>query len=73
MLLLTLAVSGCAAEEAGPEESDAYLWLEEIDGERALDWVKAQNASTAERLKAHKDSIGVLTDTLRALPAPACD
>lgn len=31
------------------EERDAYLWLEEIEGERALDWVKAHNAITEER------------------------
>ena len=32
-------------------ENDPYLWLEEVDDEKALDWVRAENASTAERLK----------------------
>ena len=27
-------------------DDDPYLWLEEIDGERALAWVDAQNAAT---------------------------
>jgi prolyl oligopeptidase len=27
-------------------DDDPYLWLEEIDGERALAWVEAQNAAT---------------------------
>jgi prolyl oligopeptidase len=31
-------------------EDDPYLWLEEVDGEKALDWVRAENARTAERL-----------------------
>jgi prolyl oligopeptidase len=29
---------------------DPYLWLEGVDDEKALDWVRAQNAATAERL-----------------------
>ncbi len=32
-------------------QDDPFLWLEEVDGERALDWVKAQNADTARRLE----------------------
>ena len=28
-------------------DDDPYLWLEEVDGERALVWVEAQNATTA--------------------------
>lgn len=31
-------------------ENDPYLWLEGVDDEKALDWVRAQNAATAERL-----------------------
>src|ERR1700739_78957 len=27
-------------------DDDPYLWLEEIDGERALAWVEAQNRAT---------------------------
>jgi prolyl oligopeptidase len=30
-------------------EMDPYLWLEEIDGEEALDWVKAQNKVTLDK------------------------
>jgi prolyl oligopeptidase len=30
-------------------DDDPYLWLEEIDGERALAWVEAQNAKTLAR------------------------
>ena len=33
---------------AAPDD-DPYLWLEEIDGERALAWVEAQNAATLAR------------------------
>ena len=30
-------------------DDDPYLWLEEIDGERALAWVEAENAATLAR------------------------
>ena len=45
-LLASLAVSSVALAETDP-----YLWLENVDAERSLDWVRAENKSTAERLK----------------------
>ncbi|PZQ21208.1 MAG: S9 family peptidase [Sphingopyxis macrogoltabida] len=36
----------CIAVSAAAQDDDSYLWLEEIEGEKALDWVKAQNAAT---------------------------
>jgi len=30
-------------------DDDLYLWLENIDGARALAWVEAQNAATLAR------------------------
>ncbi len=30
---------------------DPYLWLEEVEGERALDWVREQNARSLEELQ----------------------
>lgn len=38
-----------SAEDA----DDPYLWLEDVEGERALDWVREQNASTFEELTEH--------------------
>jgi prolyl oligopeptidase len=32
-----------------PAGDDPFLWLEDIHGERALDWVKQQNAATAKQ------------------------
>jgi prolyl oligopeptidase len=34
------------------EETDPYLWLEEIEGKKALDWVEGQNEATLAVLKA---------------------
>lgn len=35
-----------AQEKATVEEEDPFLWLEEVEGEKALDWVKSKNAET---------------------------
>lgn len=47
---LTALALGCSfatlAAAAETEEKDPYLWLEEIEGKKALDWVKAENAAT---------------------------
>jgi prolyl oligopeptidase len=34
---------------------DPFLWLEEVEGDQALDWVRAQNARTVGDLEAHPD------------------
>ena len=41
-----------AVETAGETDKDPHLWLEEVLGEEALDWVKAENARTLEVLEA---------------------
>jgi prolyl oligopeptidase len=46
---------------------DPYLWLEEIEGERALAWVRAQNELTAQRLTARADYAELHHDALAAL------
>ena len=45
LLALTLAASLPAATTMSttPTDDDPFLWLEEIDGDRALAWVRAQN------------------------------
>ncbi|MBV7255929.1 S9 family peptidase [Pacificimonas sp. WHA3] len=40
---------------SAPMMDDPYLWLEEVEGERALEQVKAWNASTAAELTADAD------------------
>jgi prolyl oligopeptidase len=49
-------------------EDDPHLWLEDIDGARALDWVRAQNARSLAVLEAEsafellkKDALAILT------------
>ncbi len=37
------------------ETADPYLWLEDIHGAKAMEWVKAQNAKSAAVLQADPD------------------
>ena len=34
-----------------PSEADPHLWLEEVNGERALEWVQQRNARAQERIQ----------------------
>jgi prolyl oligopeptidase len=61
--------SATAAEKA---TADPYLWLEDIEGAKALAWVHQQNERTFERLKTkpeypdlYKDALAVLDSTSR--------
>ena len=56
MRTLILALSAGALLAFGlaiaqvPDPSDPYIWLEDVHGERAMDWVKAENAKTSAAL-----------------------
>ncbi len=49
-----LATSTAAAQTAPPDTSDDFRWLEEMTGDRAMAWVRAENAKTTAVLE--KDS-----------------
>ena len=61
-----------AAAPAGPGATapataeDPWLWLEDVQGERALQWARARNAQTRERLQAWPEFDGT-RDALRAI------
>lgn len=52
--------------EAAPQD-DPYLWLEDIDGERALSWVRAHNENTKARYEGTKLFQDIYRCTLEAL------
>lgn len=43
---LALSCSITAVATAAPQDKDPYLWLEDIEGSKALGWVKKENAAT---------------------------
>jgi prolyl oligopeptidase len=48
-LYLATSVAALTAQAADP-----YIWLEEVEGERALEWVEARNQQTLARLSGHE-------------------
>lgn len=68
--------AGSARGTTGAETADPYLWLEDVEGAKALAWVTAENAKTMavidtpryRELKA--DALAILTAKDR-IPAPA--
>jgi prolyl oligopeptidase len=49
-------VAGAAlgvAGQAGAQQPDPFLWLEEVEGARALEWVERHNARSVQALSAH--------------------
>ena len=49
------AIQSGPAPEALSQANDPYLWLEDVAGERALTWVRAQNALSTRELEASPD------------------
>jgi prolyl oligopeptidase len=44
-----------SADASMHDAPDPYLWLEDVTGERALDWVRARNAVSTRELEASSD------------------
>jgi prolyl oligopeptidase len=77
--------TGSAARAQTPEPSpasstasspDPYLWLEDVDGERAMSWVRAENAKTVAVLEAdarydtlHKEAL-TIAESKDRIPMP---
>jgi prolyl oligopeptidase len=60
----------------GAPDDDPYLWLEEIDGARALAWVEAQNAATLARFgdarfEADRNTLAAIFDRPDNIPVIA--
>lgn len=49
---LAVSASGAAAPAKEPAVSDSYAWLEDVEGQRPLQWVKEHNAKTEAELAA---------------------
>jgi prolyl oligopeptidase len=65
------------ASAALAEEGDPFLWLEEVDGTRAIEWVKAQNVVSTRELSAVPEYQPILDrcleimDSKERIPMPA--
>ena len=52
---LALAAQAASPTTATMTEDDPYLWLEDVDSPRALDWARARNAETRDALETRPD------------------
>jgi prolyl oligopeptidase len=64
-----IAASLLALGSVQAQSPDPYLWLEDVDGERAMSWVKARNAETEALLKTRPEFNGLRTELLEGLNA----
>jgi prolyl oligopeptidase len=53
-----------AQEQVKTETPDPYLWLEDVNGEKALDWVKSENAITQKQLESDPEFSKLREDLL---------
>ena len=62
--LCLLGVSGCASLMGGTMSGsqDRYAWMEEVEGERALTWVRTENTRSLAVLEADARYPGLLAD-----------
>jgi prolyl oligopeptidase len=70
-LLLIAACAGVRAESPADsaDANDPYLWLEQLDSERAMDWVREQNAQTLSVLEHDQRYPALYADALTIVQA----
>ena len=56
-----------AAPATAPEPADEWLWLEDVEGEKALDWVRAQNEESKALLTTRPEFEPLRRDLLAIL------
>lgn len=66
ILLLILALFGMN-KIVNAQEADNYLWLEEVDSEKSLNFVKELNKATFEKLSAFEDYQTIFDENLAIL------
>jgi len=70
---LTLSASSAFAQQApgGPSASqaDPYLWLEDVEGEKALGWARAENARSLPVLQGDPRYQGLFDEALKIVTA----
>jgi len=70
LLLLAAVASPAAYTQSIHELPDNYQWLEDVNGARSMDWVKAENARTAKILEADPRFAQYQADALKVLESP---
>jgi prolyl oligopeptidase len=69
ILFSGLLIASCAERNYQSDYKDPYLWLEEIEGPKALDWVKEQNSKTLGAITQNERFKRMQDDSLEILQA----
>ena len=67
LLAIALMLPLLAAPALAQEPDDPYLWLEDVEGEEAMEWVEARNEATLSALRAHPRYDSLYARTLALL------
>jgi prolyl oligopeptidase len=76
ILHLIISLSLLSSFISAQDNNDPYLWLEEVDGKKALEWVNTHNKATIEDLKNHpefselKKNISEILNSDERIPYP---
>ena len=65
------AFSQAQTENVSNENTDPFQWLEDVGGEKALDWVRQKNAQCQSRLESDTSFASLRTDILSILDSDA--
>ena len=65
--ILSLCVLGAVSTTAVCAEEDNYLWLEDVEGAKPMEWVKQQNAVSAKEIKAFENFDDLVSNSLAIL------
>ena len=63
------AVGATTRSQGGLEETDPYLWLEEVHGAKSMEWVRAQNSRSVASLRADPDYASDYQSILKVMDA----
>ncbi|MBU1376687.1 MAG: prolyl oligopeptidase family serine peptidase [Alphaproteobacteria bacterium] len=67
--LIATVLAGVFLMGAAAPDNDPYTWMEEIEGARALDWAKAENARSLPQLQNDARYAGLYADALKIATA----
>ena len=67
LALAALAVAGLAASGPVPSDDDAFQWLEDVQGDKALAWAREHNAKSTAVLEARPEYKPIYKRTLEIL------
>jgi prolyl oligopeptidase len=67
MRAVTVFGLACAVAPLAAQQPDPFIWLEEVEGQRALEWVEARNAATVASLSMHASYRPIFERTVQIL------